>query len=247
MTARVHQLWRHPIKSHGHEALQKAKLITGQTLPWDRTWAVAHEGAKTDGTAWAPCANFSRGAKAPGLMAIEATLDETTETITLRHPNRPDVTLHPERDADKLIEWVRPLMPEDRAQSTRVVRVPERGMTDTDFPSVSIANLASHAAVEAKCGNDLSTRRWRANIWLYGLAAWTEFDWIGKTLAIGEVRLEVQERITRCLATTANPETGARDADTLGVLKTWNHQDFGVYATVTQGGEIGLGDTARVL
>jgi uncharacterized protein YcbX len=247
MTARVHQLWRHPIKSHGHEALQKAKLIAGQTLPWDRTWAVAHEGAKTDGTAWAPCANFSRGSKAPALMAIEATLDETSETITLRHPNRPDVTLHPERDADKLIEWVRPLMPEDRAQSTRVIRVPERGMTDTDFPSVSIANLASHVAVEAKCGSDLSTRRWRANIWLDGPAAWTEFNWIGKTLAIGDVRLEVQERITRCLATTANPETGARDADTLGALQTWNHQDFGVYATVTQGGEIGLGDTARVL
>ncbi len=247
MTVTVSQLWRHPIKSHGHEALEHVHLIKGQTMPWDRTWAVAHEGAKTDGTAWAPCANFSRGAKAPALMAIDAKLDIASEMVSLSHPNRTDITLHPERDAGQLMDWVRPLMPENRAQSTRVVRVPDRGMTDSDFPSVSIANLASNAAVADAIGMDLSTRRWRANIWLDGLEPWAEADWVGKTLAIGDVRLEVQEQITRCLATTANPETGERDADTLGALKTWNHQEFGVYATVAQGGDIRIGDTLRVL
>ena len=247
MTATLSQIWRHPIKSHGHEALTHAHLIKGQTMPWDRTWAIAHQGAKTDGTAWAPCANFSRGAKAPALMAIDASLDEASEQITLTHPDRPDVTLHPEKDAAELIEWVEPLMPKDRAQSARVIRVPGRGMTDTDFPSISIANLASNAAVGDVLGTSLSPRRWRANLWLDGLAPWVEFDWLGKTLAIGEVRLDVQERITRCLATTANPETGERDADTLTALKSWNHQDFGIYATVSQGGDIRLGDTVRVL
>lgn len=247
MTATVHQIWRYPIKSHGHEALEQVHLIKGHTMPWDRTWAVAHEGAKTNGTAWASCANFSRGAKAPALMAIDATLNDTNENITLRHPNRPDITLHPEQNAEELIAWARPLMPDDRAQSTRVVRIPGRGMTDSDFPSISIANLASHAAVETVLGTDLSTRRWRANLWLNGLAPWAEFDWIDKTIAIGDVCFEVKERITRCLATTVNPETGERDADTLGALKSWNHQDFGVYATVTQGGNIRLGDALRVL
>jgi len=247
MTATLSQIWRHPIKSHGHEALTHVGLIKGQTMPWDRTWAIAHEGAKADGTAWAPCANFSRGAKAPALMAIDASLDETSEQITLRHPDLADVTLHPEKDAAKLIQWVHPLMPTDRAQSAKVFRVPGRGMTDTDFPSISLANLASNAAVGDVLGTDLSPRRWRANLWLDGLPPWVEFDWLGKTLSIGEVRLEVQERITRCLATTANPETGERDADTLAALKSWNHQDFGVYATVTEGGEIRLGDTVRVL
>jgi len=247
MTARLTQIWRHPIKSHGHEALQQVRLEQGRTMPWDRTWAVAHEGAKADGSAWASCANFSRGAKAPALMAIDATLDEASETITLRHPEQADISLHPERDATQLIEWARPLMPQDRAQSSRVVRVPDRGMTDTDFPSISIANLASNAAVETVLGQTLSPRRWRANLWLDGLEPWAEFDWIGKTLAIGDVRLEVRERITRCLATTANPQTGARDADTLGALKSWDHQDFGIYATVTQTGDIHVGDTLQVL
>ncbi|MGB0534648.1 MAG: molybdenum cofactor biosysynthesis protein, partial [Paracoccaceae bacterium] len=49
----------------------------------------------------------------------------------------------------------------------------------------------------------------------------------------------------RCLATTANPETGLRDADTLGILQTWDHQDFCVYARVLNAGTIHLNDSAK--
>lgn len=216
-------------------------------MPWDRAWAIAHEGARTDGTEWAPCANFSRGAKAPQLMAINCLLNEDSEIVTLSHPDRETVHLHPERDADKLMEWVRPLMPEDRAQSAQVMRVAERGMTDTPFPSISIANLATHRAVEENLSTMLSKERWRANLWLDGLDAWEEFNWIGKTLRIGEVEISIEERITRCLATTANPKTGERDADTLGALKTWNHQDFGIYGVVKTSGTIRNGDKAEII
>lgn len=247
MTASLAHIWRHPIKSHGREALEHVSLEVGKTMPWDRTWAVAHEASKADGSAWAPCANFSRGAKAPKLMAISLTLDTETEKVTLSHPEQPTVTLHPERDANALLDWVKPLMPENRAQSARMLRVPERGMTDTDFPSVSIANLASNAALSEQMGQDLLPERWRANLWVDGLKPWEEFDLIGKTLQIGETLLQVEMRIERCLATTANTLTGARDADTLGALKVHGHQDFGVYATVTRAGEIKLGDAVRVL
>ena len=48
MSPRVTALWRHPIKSHGREALTRARLTAGATMPWDRTWAVAHDAARTD-------------------------------------------------------------------------------------------------------------------------------------------------------------------------------------------------------
>ncbi len=247
MTVTLAHIWRHPVKSHGREQLSEVALHAGQTMPWDRTWAIAHEGARIDGSEWAHCANFSRGAKAPQLMAINCNLDETTEVLTLSHPTCETVTLHPERDAAQLIDWVRPLMPENRAQSARVVRVDGRGMTDTPFPSLSIANIATHRAVEGKLDTSLSMQRWRANLWLDGLEAWDEFNWIGKTLRIGEVEFSIEERITRCLATTANPETGERDADTLGALKTWGHQDFGIYAVVKNSGIIRSGDKAQII
>ncbi len=88
MTGSVTSLWRHPIKAHGREPLQTVTLIAGQTMPGDRIWAVAHEASKADGSTWVPCANFSRAAKAPDLMAITSRLHEDGARITLSHPSR---------------------------------------------------------------------------------------------------------------------------------------------------------------
>lgn len=244
--ATVAALWRHPIKGHGRETLDRVTLTEGQTMPFDRRWAVAHEMARADGSEWAPCAEFSRGAKVPALMAINATTDEAAGTVTLTHPERPDLTFDPDTEDRAFLDWVRPLMPENRAQSTRIVRVEGRGMTDTDFPSISLINLASNEALAEKMGQDLSPLRWRGNIHLTGLPAWAEFDWVGKTIRIGTAELEVREPIVRCLATTANPATGERDADTLGALDSFcGHQDFGIYAVVTKTGDITTGDTVE--
>ncbi|MEX0285148.1 MAG: MOSC domain-containing protein [Paracoccaceae bacterium] len=245
MTADVTQLWRHPIKSHGREAVQTVTVNPWQTMPGDRVWAVAHEASKADGSDWVPCANFSRAAKAPMLMAISTQSDG--DRLTLSHPNRPDLTFAPDTEQQVFLDWVKPLMPEDRVASARVIRVPGRGMTDSDFPSISLCNTATHRAVAQKLDQDLSIHRWRGNIWFEGPPLWEEFEWIGREVQIGAAVFRVRDRITRCMATTANPETGERDADTLGALETWGHQDFGVYAEVLKGGEISVGDKVELL
>jgi uncharacterized protein YcbX len=178
-------------------------------------------------------------------MAIEAHLDEATETVTLTHPDLPDLTFRPDDCPEALIAWTKPLMDPKRAQSQRVVRVPGRSMTDTDFPSVSIGNMASHRVVEQKLRKSLSPRRWRANIWLDGWAPWEEFDLIGKTLRIGSAEIAIREPVVRCMATTTNPDTGKRDADTLSVLN--DDREFCVYGEVVTSGEIALGDMAEVI
>lgn len=247
MNGSVTSLWRHPIKSHGRESLDAVTLIAGQTMPGDRVWAVAHEMSKADNTAWARCASFSIGSKAPKLTAIDAQFDEAKNIITLSHPDQADLMFDPDGDATAFLDWVRPLMPENRAASTRIVRVPGRGMTDSDFPSITLCNMASHRAVEEQIGHDLSINRWRGNVWFDGLADWQEFDWIGKEVQIGDVILRGRERTDRCLATTANPETGIRDADTLDALDHWGHRDFSIRAEVIRGGNIHIGDTVTPL
>ncbi len=246
--AKVHALWRHPIKGHGREALQHVNLTEGRTMPWDRCWAVAHEATQADGTAWAPCANYTRAAKVPTLMAISSQLDEATGRLTLTHPNRPDLSFDPDTEAQAFLEWIRPLMPANRAQSVDIHRAPDRGMTDSEYPSVSLINLASGQDLGRRMKTDLSPMRWRGNIHLTGLEPWTEFDWTGKTLLIGTAELTVRESIERCLATTANPETGTRDADTLGALNAeFGHQNFGINAVVTRSGTLHVGDSVEVL
>ena len=188
--ATVAQIWRYPIKSHGREALQAVPLSAGKTLPWDRHWAVAHENSTADGSVWVPCQNFSRGAKAPLLMAINSRWDADRGQMHMRHPDLPDLQFNPDDadDQNRFLEWSAPLMPENRAKSARLIRAAECGLTDTDYPSVSIGNLSSHRAVSQKLGRDLSALRWRTNIWLDGLAPWEEFDLICRIIEIGEVQ-----------------------------------------------------------
>lgn len=250
MIPTVTELWRHPVKSHGREALDSVTLTAGQTMPGDRVWAVAHEASRADGSEWVPCSNFSRVAKAPQLMAITAQYDADASRVTLFHPDRDALSFDPDASEDlpRFLDWVRPLMPEDRAAAARIVRVPGRGMTDTDFPSVTLCNMASHHAVETAIEQELSPLCWRGNIWFDLGQPWAEHDWLGQEVQIGEAVFVVRERTRRCMATTVNPATGQRDADTLKTLNdSFGHQDFSVYAEVVRGGEIRLGDPVKVL
>jgi MOSC domain-containing protein YiiM len=50
------------------------------------------------------------------------------------------------------------------------------------------------------------------------------------------------------MATTANPDTGLPDADTLSALNALcGHQDFGLYARVIEPGTLSLDDTLELL
>lgn len=120
-------------------------------------------------------------------------------------------------------------------------------MTDSDWPSISILNSASLAALGARAGRVLAQERFRGNVWIEGPEPWAEFAWVGRSVRIGDATLSVRERITRCKATGVDPETGAPDVDTLGALEAgWDHRDFGVYAEVLEGGRIAVGDRVEV-
>jgi len=139
-----------------------------------------------------------------------------------------------------------PLMPRDRALPAKVMRLDGRGYTDSDFPSVTLCNTASHRAVEEQAGRALSIHRWRGNIWFDSAAPWIERDWMGRDIRIGDARLRVQENTDRCPVTHSNPETGERDFDILGTLDHWGHQDFSVRAEVITGGLVEIGSTVEM-
>lgn len=244
------QIIRHPIKSIGYETLQSAPLTKGRALPFDRVWAIAHEAASfgTNPTEWAHKRNFVRGVAAPELMAIHATLDEATGLITLTHPRAGTITLDPVAQADALLNWVRPLWPDTRPAAAGVVHIPGQPLADWPNPFLAVLGMASLRELGGHLGQDLSVHRFRGNLWVDGWAPFQEFDLIGQRLRIGEAELEIVQRITRCAATTTNPETGVQDADTLAALNTrYGHQDFGTYAVVTKSGTVAVNDPVEIL
>ena len=250
MKSHICGIWRYPIKSHGRESLSEITSEAGKTLPWDRHWAVLHDKSDYDGMGWASCKNFMIGTRTPQLAAIRARLDVTTKHITLMHDKLGNFTFSPDSSTDvvQFLRWMAPILPESGFRPVKIISSGDRGMTDSDYASVSIMNMASHRSVSQRLGQSLAIERWRGNIWIDGGAPWEEFDWIGKKIRIGGATLEVREPIERCLHTTANPTTGHRDIDLLQFLeKQWQHRDFGVYAKVIESGQISLGDSATII
>lgn len=247
MTARVTEIFRHPIKSHGRESLASVALIAGQTMPYDRLWAVAHERSEADGSIWAACRNFTRVAGSPALAAISAELDEASETLTLRHPARTDLTFRPDEDCTRLLAWLEGFTPQNRPQPVRLLRGATRGFTDSERGHLTLCNRASHRAVEETIGHPLAIERWRGNLWIDGAPAWAENNWIGREIRLGGAVLKILARTQRCLATHANPETGERDAQVLTALDSFGHRDFSVKAEVVRDGTVALDDTVELL
>ncbi|WP_273691156.1 MOSC domain-containing protein [Ketogulonicigenium vulgare] len=248
---KVVSLWRHPIKAHGREEVTLARLTAGEGFPFDRIWAVAHDLSKYDAAnpAWVPCINFQRAARTPALMAMTAQLNEATGEIALQHPQIGAYGLNPHDSASVqgFIDWLRPISPAERFRPVGLAQA-GRAMTDTSDVTISLNFTASLADLSQQMGVDLSRDRWRANIWVEGLAPWAEFDLVGKTLRIGKAELKVTEPIGRCTATSANTETGLIDADTLGGLRQRvGAQDFGIFAHVTRDGVVTPGDRIEVL
>lgn len=251
MTGRLAHIVRHPIKSVGWETLDKAELSPGAVLPGDRHWAIAHVAAAFDGQpeGWHAKRNFVRGVAAPALMAVRARMDEAQSRLTLSHPSAGTIDVAPDDPADarRLVDWVGPMWPETRPRADRVVRARGQAMTDVPSPFVSVLSVASLADLGQRMGLDLSIHRFRGNLWIDGVEAWAEQGWVGQEITIGGARLRIEQPITRCNATKADPETGQVAGDTLAALEAaFGHREFGVYATVIDGGAIRCGDPVEV-
>lgn len=247
MTARLAHIRSHPIKTLGADERQDVTLVRGERLPGDRLYAVMHEAAlkHLDGgalTRWLPKAAFLRGAACLGLQAVKGGWHDGR--IVLRHPERPEIDINPEDPADQqaLINWLAPLWGSEKSPPARLVRGPEP-LTDQSKPLVSILSLSSLRALEKHLGEPLGIDRWRGNLWVEGWEALAERDLIGREITIGAARLTVQKPIDRCVATDANTATGQRQLDMLAALRDFTgDEDFGIFAEVTQGAAITIGD-----
>src|SRR5262249_19799487 len=104
---------------------------------------------------------------------------------------------------------------------------------------VHIINLASVRELERTLGRPVDPLRFRANLYLDGVAPWAEFGWIDQEIGVGSSKLGVFARTTRCEATNVDPVRGVRDMAVPAPLQpTWGRRVSGVSARVLPGGEI---------
>jgi uncharacterized protein YcbX len=118
---------------------------------------------------------------------------------------------------------------------------------------VSTASLeALRAAADAP--DPVDGRRFRMTIGVEGIRAHAEDDWIGRRLRAGSAVVAVRGNVGRCVVTKTNPDSGARDFETLdaiakyrGDVETTEPLPFGVWCEVVEPGRVALGDPVEPL
>ena len=239
-------LYRYPIKGLTPEQLDKAQLTPGETLPFDRAYAIENGPGRFDPDAprHLPKINFLMLMRDERLATLRTQFDDATETLTIlrdgKQVARGQLTTPLGR---QLIEqFVGAYMKAELRGPPKIVHASGHSFSDVAAKCVHVINLASVRELERTLGRSVDPLRFRANVYLEGVEPWAEFGWMGKEIGIGEVRLSVFARTTRCEATNVDPASGVRDmAVPAHLQRTWGHQDFGIYAKVVTGGEISIG------
>ncbi|SBW29101.1 MOSC domain-containing protein [Candidatus Protofrankia californiensis] len=109
--------------------------------------------------------------------------------------------------------------------------------------AVSVINMASVRDLQERLGTRVHHLRFRANIYVDDVGAWSELDWVGREIHLGGVRAEVLVPTARCAATTVNPRTGERDIRIPKELQAhYGHINCGVYVAIRSDGMIRTGD-----
>lgn len=247
MPAAVSAIYRYPIKGLTPEPLPHVTVTAGGTLPGDRRFAIENGASGFDpaAPAYLPKTQFLMLMRNERLAALRSHFDDATCVLTIlqdsREAARGDLSRAEGRAA--IEDFFAAYVADELRGPPRLLEAPGHSFSDVARKVVSIINLASVADLERAVGRPVDPLRFRGNLYVAGLPAWTEFDLLGRTIAIGGARLKIVKRIVRCAATNVDPETGARDlAIPKTLMQTYGHADCGVYAEATSAGRISVGD-----
>ena len=249
--AKIQSIYRYPIKGLSPEPLPRAALTPGQTIPGDRLYAIENgpSGFDPASPTYLSKTHFLMLMKNERLASLRTAFDQASHVLTIMdgpHERRGDLRTAAGRAA--IETFFAAYCSDELRGPPKILHADGHSFSDVARKVVSIINLASVAAVETMVDAPVNPLRFRGNVYVEGLTAWSEFDLVDKTLSIGDARLKIVKRIVRCAATNVDPDTGLRDLELpKSLLRHLGHADCGVYAEVVHSGEIATGDRIEIL
>lgn len=247
---RIVGLYRYPVKGLSPERLSGVTLARGDYFPGDRLYAIENGPSGFDRLSPQHQAKikFLMLMRNEDLACLRTRYDDSSTTLVIESEGREAVRADLSTAEGRLAveAFMRRFVPRQLRGPPKVLAAPPGfRFTDSRRGFASIINLASVQAIEEWVGTPVDPLRLRGNIHVEGLAAFQEFDLVGRILeGPNGLRLKVSKRIERCAATNVDPESGERDLDIPATLiRRLGHRDCGIYVEVVSGGRLAEADT----
>lgn len=118
------------------------------------------------------------------------------------------------------------------------------GKTAVDEANLLITTDASLSALEKFKGESVDMRRFRPNIVLHldNEKPFEEENWLGKSLQIGNIEVEILKQCKRCVMIGVDPDNANLDMSILKDVAWQLDANFGVYARVLTTGSVKTSD-----
>ncbi len=222
---------RYPVKSTGGESVQAA-VLTARGLQGDRLWAVADSDGRL-----ATGKNTARFRRMDPVFDLWSRGGANGAPPEVRFPDG---------------SWVSVADPAAESRLAAHLGTPTRftceseAVSHMDAGRVSLVGTGSLGALAHLLDESepVDPRRFRANL-LVDLSAWEEESWVGHRVSVGEVVLEVVERIERCRTVDVAQGGVAAHGRVLRTLGGARDVCLAVYADVIEPGSVHIGDSVE--
>ena len=235
------KIFRYPIKGLSGESLNETLLEKDQVLSGDREYAFARSHVSFDekNPVYLRKTNFLALVKEEKLAKLSTEFNSKSKRLIIRFDKKTvlDEILVNEININKVEVFFQKYLNLGSNNKPRLVQGTKyendknlkHSFSDLPEKAISIINLNTISDFEKKIGKNIDP--------------WKEFNWVGKTIEIGDCILEVFKRTQRCAATNVNPENALRDINIPNEINShFGHLDLGVYAKVKKTGVISVND-----
>lgn len=234
----VNQIWRFAVKSMAGEQLSSC-TVDARGIAGDRGWAIREE---TSG-------KFATGTRYPLLMQCAARYREQHTNGSIQHVEMrfPDGRLVAS-DASDVNARLTELLNKPVSLSSLQQDINADHYFDmAPIHVLTTATLAEMSRLNPQANWDV--RRFRPNFFVEtepSFKGLVEFEWIGKTLRVGEVELKCELPTERCaMAMNAQAEF-PRDESILRSIRDAANMNLGIYARVITPGAVVVGDVVEL-
>lgn len=251
MPPHVAQIYRYPVKGLSPEQMASVALEAGQTLPLDRIYAIENGPGRFDPLAprHLPKIAFLMLMRDERLATLRCALESETHRLTISRDGKQVASgdLRTPLGRQMIEQFIAAYMATSLRGAPRIVSAEGHSFSDVAAKCVHIVNLETVRDLGRIMGRDLDPLRFRANLYIDGVPPWSEFDWLGCPISLGDAVLEPFKRTERCNATDVDPVTGVRDTSIpAALMRAKGHTDLGIYATVRRRGEIKPSDEIAI-